>query len=203
MVECSSVASQSRRVSAPTQLAGTAAGSLYLSDNLQQSVEGRRFLPPDYMKELDQSFLLLLFLIGALLTSSKRLFNVQHGQLGAEPLSAEFSLSRDDSPRVDSDDWRVQARHANIHKRWPSNASRSVRGAVAAGSAAWSTASTEATGRSPLFALVLSASQMHIPFVFLAAQHSWWPRASVRYASQTQLYCFQDCGCTSCVRCCI
>ena len=63
--------------------------------------------------------------------------SVQHGQQALEAVIPELILGRDDSPRSGPDDWRVPARHANPHKRWPSNASRSVRGTLAPGSAAW------------------------------------------------------------------
>lgn len=82
---------------------------------------------------------------------------LQHGQQATIEISQpELTLPRDDSPRTGPEDWRVQARHSTAHKRWPSNASRSVRGAMTPGTS-WNTPTTDLAGGS--LGLVLGVLQ--------------------------------------------
>ena len=71
---------------------------------------------------------------------------LQFGQQSLDHSLPDMPTSREQSLGSGPDDWRVAARHAHPHKRWPSNASRSVRGALAPAPAAWSTPVTDLAG---------------------------------------------------------
>lgn len=58
----------------------------------------------------------------------------------------EAPAASDTGSGAASDDWRVAARHGQPHKRWPSNASRSVRGALAPAPVPWSAPVTDLAG---------------------------------------------------------
>ena len=71
---------------------------------------------------------------------------MQFGQQSLDHSLPDMPTSREQPLGAGPDDWRVPARHAHPHKRWPSNASRSVRGALAPAPAAWSTPVTDLAG---------------------------------------------------------
>jgi hypothetical protein len=87
--------------------------------------------------------------------------NLQFGQHSMEATLPDLMV-RDESPRAGAEDWRLPARHPNAHKRWPSNASRSVRGALGPSSAAWSTPAPPATDLAGADSAVVCSSEPYL-----------------------------------------